>query len=72
MNAVWRPAGAWLGSNRVGQAPHITGRRDGAGLVVAHDVAELVDVIEPQDHHEGLRQLGVLGARAVARRLARD
>ena len=24
MNAVWRPGGAWLGSNTVGQAPHIT------------------------------------------------
>jgi hypothetical protein len=24
MNAVWRPSGAWLGSNSVGHAPHIT------------------------------------------------
>ena len=54
---------------RRARAPHHR-RRDGAGLVVAHDVAELVDVVEPHDHHEGLRQLGVLGARAVARRLA--
>ena len=37
---------------------------------MAHDVAELVHVIEPHDHHERLRQLGVIGARAVARRLA--
>ena len=50
-------------------APHHR-RRDGAGFVMAHDVAELVHVIEPHDHHERLRQLGVIGARAVARRLA--
>ena len=51
------------------RAPHHR-RRDGAGLVMAHDVAELVDMVEPHDHHERLRQFGVIGAGAVARRLA--
>ena len=37
--------------------------------MVAHDVAELVHVIEPEDHHERARELAALGARAIAWRL---
>jgi hypothetical protein len=37
--------------------------------VVAHDVAEARGVVEAEDHHERARKLGMLGARAVARRL---
>ena len=37
--------------------------------MVAHDVTELVDVVEPKDHHERARKLAALGAGAVARRL---
>ena len=43
---------------RRARAPH-HGRRDRAGLVMAHDVAELVEVVEAHDHHEGLRQFGM-------------
>src|SRR5262249_24984588 len=50
------------------RAPHYR-RRNGAGLVVAHDVGELVDVVEAEDHHERARKLAALGAGAVARRL---
>ena len=37
--------------------------------MVANDVEELVDVIETDDGHEGVRQLRMVGGCAVARRL---
>ena len=37
---------------------------------MADDVAELIEMIEAHDHHEGLRQFGIVRARGVARRLA--
>ena len=41
-----------------------------ASLVMAYDVAELIEVVEAHDHHQGLRQFGVLGAGRVSRRFA--
>src|SRR4029453_6457118 len=38
------------------RAPH-HGRRDRSGLVMTNHVPELIDVIEPDDGHERLRQL---------------
>jgi hypothetical protein len=37
---------------------------------MADDVAELIEVVEAHDHHEGLRQLGIFRARGVTRRFA--
>ena len=37
--------------------------------MVAHDVAEARDVVEAENHHERALELGMRGARAIARRL---
>ena len=37
---------------------------------MADDVAELVEMIEAHDHHQGLRELRMFGARRIVRRLA--
>src|SRR5487761_1412505 len=52
------PAGwslAWVKACRTG-SPH-DGRRNGAGLVMADQIGELVDMIEPHDHHEATVEL---------------
>ena len=52
------------------RSPH-HGRRDGARLMMPDDVEELVDVIETDDGHEGVRQLGMIRGGEVARRLVK-
>ena len=58
----------WIEQRRA-SAPH-HGWRNGAGLVVAHDLAKRVHVVEAENHHEGAGELRMRGARAVARRLS--
>ena len=68
MNAVCFPGGlARIEQGRT-RAPHHGGRH-GAGLVVPDDVEKLVDVIETDDGHERVRQLGMIRGGEVARRL---
>ena len=71
MNAVCFPSRRLTGiEQRRTRAPH-HGRRDRPGLVMTNDVEELVDVIETDDGHERLRQLGMFGGGRVARRLVK-
>src|SRR5262249_7937029 len=68
MNAVWRSAGAWLGSNKVGHAPHITV----GGIVPASWWRTMSPNWSTRSSPRitmNARELGAIGAGAVARRL---